>query len=157
MLHMLQPIPMVRVSSPVFSETEEAAPPPTRLLEKLRAGKFVVSVEVDPPRGFSAAKMLEGARIAQEHGADAVNVADSPMARVRMGALALCVLIQQQVGIETILHYTTRDRSLMAIQADLIGAHALGCVTSSRSPATRPAWATSRTVRRSTTWTRSAW
>ena len=96
------------------------------LLEKLRAGKFVVSVEVDPPRGFSAAKMLEGARIAQEHGADAVNVADSPMARVRMGALALCVLIQQQVGIETILHYTTRDRSLMAIQADLIGAHALG-------------------------------
>ncbi len=122
----LQPIPMVRVSSPAFPETEEAAPPPTGLLEKLRAGKFVVSVEVDPPRGFSAAKMLEGARIALAHGADAVNVADSPMARVRMGALALCVLIQQQVGIETILHYTTRDRSLMAIQADLIGAHALG-------------------------------
>jgi len=122
----LQPIPMVRVSAPAFSEAEEAAPAPTGLLEKLRAGKFVVSVEVDPPRGFSAAKMLEGARIAQEHGADAVNVADSPMARVRMGALALCVLIQQQVGIETILHFTTRDRSLMAIQADLIGAHALG-------------------------------
>ena len=122
----LQPIPMVRVSSPAFSETEEEAPAPTGLLQKLRVGKFVVSVEVDPPRGFSAAKMLEGARIALEHGADAVNVADSPMARVRMGALALCVLIQQQVGIETILHYTTRDRSLMAIQADLIGAHALG-------------------------------
>ena len=48
------------------------------------------------------------------------------MARVRMGALALCVLIQQQVGIETILHLTTRDRSLMGLQADLIGAHALG-------------------------------
>ena len=122
----LQPIPMVRVSSPAFPEAEEEAPAPTGLLEKLRAGKFVVSVEVDPPRGFSAAKMLEGARIAQEHGADAVNVADSPMARVRMGALALCVLIQQQVGIETILHFTTRDRALMAIQADLIGAHALG-------------------------------
>jgi methionine synthase / methylenetetrahydrofolate reductase(NADPH) len=70
--------------------------------------------------------MLEGARIAQQHGADAVNVADSPMARVRMGALALCVLIQQQVGIETILHFTTRDRSLTGLQADLIGAHALG-------------------------------
>jgi homocysteine S-methyltransferase len=83
-------------------------------------------VEVDPPRGFSAAKMLEGAAIARERGADAVNVADSPMARVRMGALALCVLIQQQVGIETILHLTTRDRSLMGLQADLIGAHALG-------------------------------
>jgi homocysteine S-methyltransferase len=70
--------------------------------------------------------MLDGARIARERGADAVNVADSPMARVRMGALALCVLIQQQVGIETILHYTTRDRSLMGLQSDLIGAHALG-------------------------------
>jgi homocysteine S-methyltransferase len=70
--------------------------------------------------------MLEGAAIAKERGADAVNVADSPMARVRMGALALCVLIQQQVGIETILHLTTRDRSLMGLQADLIGAHALG-------------------------------
>ena len=93
---------------------------------KLRAGRFVVSVEVDPPRGFSAAKMLEGAAVALQHGADAVNVADSPMARVRMGALALCVLIQQQVGIETILHLTTRDRSLMGLQADLIGAHALG-------------------------------
>ena len=59
-------------------------------------------------------------------GADAVNVADSPMARVRMGALALCVQIQQRVGIETIVHYTTRDRSLMGLQSDLIGAHMLG-------------------------------
>jgi homocysteine S-methyltransferase len=59
-------------------------------------------------------------------GADAVNVADSPMARVRMSALSLCVQIQQQVGIESIVHFTTRDRSLMGLQADLIGAHALG-------------------------------
>lgn len=119
--------PMVRVSPALAGgEGEEEAPAPTGLLQKIRAGKFVISVEVDPPRGFNAAKMLEGARIAQEHGADAVNVADSPMARVRMGALALCVLIQQQVGIETILHFTTRDRSLMGLQADLIGAHALG-------------------------------
>lgn len=119
--------PMVRVSTPGLPDAaEDEAPEPTGLLQKLRAGKFVVSVEVDPPRGFSAAKMLEGARIAQERGADAVNVADSPMARVRMGALALCVLVQQQVGIESILHFTTRDRSLMALQSDLIGAHALG-------------------------------
>ena len=116
---------MVRASPPPQADTL-AAPAPSGLLQKLRAGKFVVSVEVDPPRGFNAEKMLEGARIAQARGADAVNVADSPMARVRMGALALCVLIQQQVGIETVLHYTTRDRSLMALQADLIGAHALG-------------------------------
>ncbi len=99
---------------------------PTEILRKLRAGKFVISVEVDPPRSFTAEKQIEGARHALKMGADAVNVADSPMARVRMGALALCVQIQQQVGIETIVHFTTRDRSLMGLQADLIGAHALG-------------------------------
>lgn len=123
----LAPLPMVRVTMPGVAEAvADEAPEPTGLLQKIQAGKFVVSVEVDPPRGFSAAKMLEGARVARARGADAVNVADSPMARVRMGALALCVLIQQQVGIETILHLTTRDRSLMGLQADLIGAHALG-------------------------------
>ncbi len=99
---------------------------PTTVLHKLRTGKFVISVEVDPPRSFTAEKQIEGARHAKAIGADAVNVADSPMARVRMGALALCTQIQQQVEIETILHFTTRDRSLMGLQADLIGAHALG-------------------------------
>lgn len=99
---------------------------PTPLLRKLRAGKFVISVEVDPPRAFTAEKQIEGAEYARRIGADAVNVADSPMARVRMGALALCVQIQQRVGIETIVHFTTRDRSLMGLQSDLIGAHALG-------------------------------
>jgi homocysteine S-methyltransferase len=99
---------------------------PTGLLRKLREGKFVISVEVDPPRGFNAQKQIEGARHAAKVGADAVNVADSPMARVRMSALSLCIQIQQQIGIETIVHYTTRDRSLMGLQADLIGARALG-------------------------------
>ncbi|MGL4650015.1 MAG: methylenetetrahydrofolate reductase, partial [Caldilineaceae bacterium] len=99
---------------------------PTDLLRKLREGRFVISVEVDPPRAFSAEKQIEGAQVAKSMGADAVNVADSPMARVRMGALSLCVQIQQRVGIETIVHFTTRDRSLMGLQADLIGAHALG-------------------------------
>jgi methionine synthase / methylenetetrahydrofolate reductase(NADPH) len=122
----LPAVPMVRASPPPQAADSQPAPEPTGLLRKLRAGRFVVSVEVDPPRGFSADKMVEGAHVALARGADAVNVADSPMARVRMGALALCVLIQQQVGIETVLHYTTRDRSLMALQADLIGAHALG-------------------------------
>ena len=100
--------------------------PPTQILEKIRAGKFVISVEVDPPRGFTPQKQIEGARHAMEMGADAINVADSPMARVRMSAVALCTLIQHQVGIETILHYTTRDRSLMALQSELIGCRALG-------------------------------
>lgn len=98
----------------------------TPLLQKLRAGKFVISVEVDPPRAFTAEKQIEGAIHAKSMGADAVNVADSPMARVRMGALSLCMQIQQRAGIETIVHFTTRDRSLMGLQADLLGAHALG-------------------------------
>lgn len=103
-----------------------AEAPPTTLLRKLRDGKFVISVEVDPPRAFVAQKQIEGALHAKAMGADAVNVADSPMARVRMGAMSLCIQIQQQAEIETILHFTTRDRSLMGLQADLIGAHALG-------------------------------
>ncbi len=107
-------------------EDDDDAEKSTQLLQKLRAGKFVISVEVDPPRGFNAQKQLEGARHAKSVGADAINVADSPMARVRMGALSLCVQIQQQVGIESIVHFTTRDRSLMGLQADLIGAQALG-------------------------------
>lgn len=100
--------------------------PPTDILQKIQDGKFVISVEVDPPRGFNPQKQIEGARHAMEMGADAINVADSPMAKVRMSATSLCTMIQQQVGIETILHYTTRDRSLMALQSELIGCRALG-------------------------------
>ncbi len=118
-------LPEMRVGLAVESE-EDSAGKSTQLLQKLNAGKFVISVEVDPPRGFNAEKQIEGARHAKSMGADAINVADSPMARVRMGALSLCVQIQQQVGIETIVHFTTRDRSLMGLQADLIGARALG-------------------------------
>ncbi len=107
-------------------DTDDPYRDETDLLHKIRAGKFVISVEVDPPRGFNAQKQIEGARHAKSMGADAINVADSPMARVRMSALSLCVQIQQQVGIESIVHFTTRDRSLMGLQADLIGAQALG-------------------------------
>ena len=103
----------------------EAEPQPTELARKL--GKtFVISVEVDPPKGFDPTKDLEGARLLKEKGADVINVADSPLGRARMSALAMAILIQHQVGIETILHFTTRDRNLMGLQADLLGAHALG-------------------------------
>jgi methionine synthase / methylenetetrahydrofolate reductase(NADPH) len=98
---------------------------PTRLAEKL-SKEFVVSVEVDPPKGLNARKTLAGAQLLHDNGVDFINVADSPMARVRMSALTLCYLIQHQVGAETILHFTTRDRNLMGLQSDLIGAHALG-------------------------------
>jgi homocysteine S-methyltransferase len=99
---------------------------PTRLRDKLERGEFVVSVEVDPPKGLNPAKALAGACLLQQAGVDFINVADSPMARVRMSALTLCYLIQHQTGVETILHFTTRDRSLMGLQSELLGAHAVG-------------------------------
>lgn len=98
---------------------------PTEFAQKL-GQQFLVSVEIDPPKGFNPAKALAGARLLKETGVDAINVADSPMARVRMSAMTLCYLIQHQMGIETILHFTTRDRSLMGLQSELLGAHAVG-------------------------------
>ena len=98
----------------------------TRLQEKLAAEEFVVSVELDPPKGLNPAKILEGAVLLQEAGVHFINIADSPMARVRMSCLALARLIQDHLGIETIIHFTTRDRNLMALQSELLGAHALG-------------------------------
>ncbi len=87
---------------------------------------FLVSIELDPPRGTNPKKILQGARLFKRHGVDAVNIADSPMARVRMSAVAAAALIKEDIGIEPILHFTCRDRNLMGIQSDLIGAHALG-------------------------------
>ena len=98
----------------------------TRLQEKLAAGEFVVSIELDPPKGLNPTKILEGAVLMQKAGADCINIADSPMARVRMSCIAMARLIQDHLGIETIIHFTTRDRNLMALQSELLGAHALG-------------------------------
>lgn len=98
----------------------------TKLQEKLAAGEFVVSVELDPPKGLNPAKILKGAAMLQEAGVDFINIADSPMARVRMSCIALARLIQDHLDIETIIHFTTRDRNLMALQSELMGAHALG-------------------------------
>ena len=98
----------------------------TQLQEKLAAREFVVSVELDPPKGLNPTKILEGAVLLQKAGADCINIADSPMARVRMSCLALARLIQDHLGIETIIHFTSRDRNLMALQSELLGAHALG-------------------------------
>jgi homocysteine S-methyltransferase len=98
---------------------------PTTLASEL-GSKFLVSVEIDPPKGLNPEKAIDGARMLKQAGVDAINVADSPMARVRMSALTLCYLIQHEVGIETIVHFTTRDRSLMGLQSELLGAHAAG-------------------------------
>lgn len=88
--------------------------------------KFVISVELDPPRGTNPNKILKHAQTLSDKGIDAVNIADSPMARVRMSCISLASLIKEQIGLEVILHFTCRDRNLMGLQSDLIGAYALG-------------------------------
>ncbi len=115
----------VTVVAPRQRPTPPPPPGPTELSRRL-GRQFVISVEVDPPKGTDPTKDLEGARMVVERGADVLNVADSPLGRVRMSAAAMGVLLQQQVGVEVILHFTTRDRNLMALQSDLIGLHALG-------------------------------
>jgi methionine synthase / methylenetetrahydrofolate reductase(NADPH) len=110
--------------SPVPEVAEEE--PDTHLARMIARREFVVSVELDPPKGSNPAKALRGAEQLKEAGVDLINIGDSPMAKVRMSALGLALLIQQNVGLETMIHFTTRDRNLMAIQSDLLGAHALG-------------------------------
>jgi methionine synthase I (cobalamin-dependent)/5,10-methylenetetrahydrofolate reductase len=99
---------------------------PTEFASRLAEESFVISVEMDPPRGFSTHKLLAGAHLLAEAGADVINVADSPMARMRMSPWGACQLIQQEVGIETVLHFPTRGRNLLRVQGDLLAAHALG-------------------------------
>jgi homocysteine S-methyltransferase len=94
--------------------------------EKVQAGKFVMTVEVDPPHGLRPQKAVEGARLLREAGVDAINVGDSPTAKVRMSPLAMSVLLKQELGVDIIMHYTTRDRNAMAIHSDMVGAHVLG-------------------------------
>jgi homocysteine S-methyltransferase len=109
------------------SEAGEITPEqPTQLAQKLEAGRFVISVEMDPPRGLAPHKIIAGASMLAEAGADVINVADSPMARMRMSPWAVCELIQRDVGIETTLHFPTRGRNLLRVQGDLLAAHALG-------------------------------
>jgi homocysteine S-methyltransferase len=99
---------------------------PTGLNTKLGAGQFVLSVEVNPPRGLSVEKLLAGAQLLADAGVDVINVADSPMARLRMSPWAVCHLIQDNVGLETVLHFPTRGRNLLRVQGDLLAAHATG-------------------------------
>jgi methionine synthase I (cobalamin-dependent)/5,10-methylenetetrahydrofolate reductase len=118
----------VRVRAPARPKEAPAALPreqKSKLAEAI-GRKFVVSIELDPPRGADPGLLIERAQFCRESEVDAINVADGPRASARMSAQALCVLLQSKVGIDTILHYTCRDRNLLGIQSDLLGAHALG-------------------------------
>lgn len=99
---------------------------PTELSEKLAKGKFIITVEVDLPRGLGVDKVLKAARTLKIKGADLIDISDGARARLRMNPLSVCTLIQEQIGIETMMHFACRDRNLLAVQADLLGAHALG-------------------------------
>ncbi len=106
----------------------------SQLGSKLAAGKFVAFVEILPPRGVDASKEIEGARMCAAHGIDCINVPDGPRASARLSAQVTCQLIQQQAHIEAVLHFCCRDRNILGIQSELLGAHAVGvrnliCIT----------------------------
>ena len=98
----------------------------SRIGALVEGGAFVTLVEILPPRGIDCEKEIEGARLLARLGVHAINVPDSSSASARMSAQSLCIQIQQHAGIETILHYTCRDRNILSIQSDLLGASSLG-------------------------------
>ena len=128
------------ISEVLHSASTPSAPASTalakrsRLGAKIAAGDFVTMVEIVPPKGINILKEIEGAKFVKSVGVDAVNIPDSPRASARMSNQALSLLMQQAVGIEAILHYTCRDRNVLGIQSDLLGAAATGinnliCIT----------------------------
>lgn len=94
--------------------------------EKLAAKKFIVTAELTPPKGCDADSVIVKAQQLKDIGIDAINIPDGPRASARLSPLALALLIEKKVGIETILHYCCRDRNILGIQSDLLGAYALG-------------------------------
>ena len=106
----------------------------SRLGAKIASGEFVTIVEIVPPKGTDVRKEVEGARFLKSVGVDGINIPDSPRASARMSNQALSLLVQKEVGIEAIMHYTCRDRNVLCIQSDLLGAAAMGlrnliCIT----------------------------
>jgi methionine synthase I (cobalamin-dependent)/5,10-methylenetetrahydrofolate reductase len=102
------------------------APPPTALGRKLAAREFVVTVELDPPRGHHIERLIHGAKLLKDRGVEIVDINDGSLGRVRMSVLPTAVLVREATGLDIVMHFTCRDRNLMGIQADLLGAHAVG-------------------------------
>lgn len=120
------PLPRIQVVETNGDDHTDVPERPTELARKLAAGRFVVTVEMHPPRSFVPQKLLASARLLQDAGADMVNIADSPTARMRMSPWAVCHFIQTRQNMETVLHFPTRGRNLLRVQGDLLAAHALG-------------------------------
>lgn len=94
--------------------------------KKLKNGDFVITVELLPPKGFNMTKVLKSSQKLKDRGIDAINIPDGPRASSRMSAMATAVIIQREIGIDAVLHYTCRDRNLLGMQSDLLGTAALG-------------------------------
>ena len=138
--HIRQIKAAVRGLAPVAARPSAATPHPvsavtvppvererkSRLAHAMTRGRFVVAVELLPPRGYQADAAIERARTLKIRGVDVINIPDGQRAGARISALSMAVLIEQQAGIETLLHYSCRDRNLLGIQSDLLGAHAMG-------------------------------
>ncbi|MDK1118239.1 MAG: bifunctional homocysteine S-methyltransferase/methylenetetrahydrofolate reductase [Anaerolineae bacterium] len=99
---------------------------PSPFAQRLAAHHFTVAVEMSPPRGLATHKLIAGASLLADSGADVINVADSPMARMRMSAWAVCDVVKRQVDVDITLHFPIRGRNLLRVQGDLLAAHALG-------------------------------
>lgn len=124
-----RPTTIVRPRPAVVSNGTDdsvSADPPTALKQALDAGRFVTTVEMRPPKGVAAQKMIASATMLRAAGADFLDIADIPLARMRMSAWAAAHLVQLHTEVETILHFPTRGRNLLRVQADLLAAHALG-------------------------------
>ena len=106
------------------SASTDAATEPTGFHQKLGM-KFVATVELDIPRGLDMSTVLDGARYLKEHGIDAVNISDGARARLRMSPIAISNIVQQEIGIECITHLACRDRNMVGLQSEVLGAHAL--------------------------------
>lgn len=130
-----------KASFPLVTERKRestVAPPPlaqrSNLGRKLAAGEFATLVEIVPPKGIDFRKEVEGAKYLKAAGIDAINIPDSPRASARLSNLALCILVQQQAGMETALHFTCRDRNVLSMQSELLGCYTMGihnliCIT----------------------------
>jgi len=120
----------VESTGPALEISTETPPAPLRERSRIGAlveqGTFITLVEIVPPKGINCVKEIEGARLLAGLGVHAINVPDSPRASARMSAQSLCIQIQQHTGIETVLHYTCRDRNILSIQSDLLGASSIG-------------------------------
>ena len=121
-----RPLPYIPLIEVKGEEAEAAPERPTELSDRLARGEFIVSVEMAPPRSYTPQTLLTAAQLLQDAGANVINVADSPTARMRMSPWAICHLLQTRLGMETILHFPTRGRNLLRVQGDLLAAHALG-------------------------------